>query len=230
MVLTYMAVELDDVVHERESAYWLSKGVSSVRVTSMNEAIEKAKTSQFLFIGINSDNINYKPKLKILRDVTCDPIFIASSDYTTEEHLTASSLGADLYGKAGATPEVNYDAVMFKISQLNERANQRKKPITTLFHSNVLAVPFSRQVFLNDTIVALTKKEFEIVCFFMSNRLLVLTFSQIYSGVWGDDYSDNIHTVIRNHIKKINRKFNEVSPGYNFIVNEYGVGYKLRQT
>lgn len=229
MVLEYLAVELDDAVHVRESAFWLSHGISSVRVTSMNEAIEKARANQYLYIGINADNINYKPLLRVLRDVTNDPIFIATSNYSTQEHAEASNLGADLYGKAGDTPEVNYGAVIAKINQLNDRAKQRKKLIKTLYHDNVLIVPSFRQVFFNEIPITLTKKEFDMLYFFMRNRLMVLSFQQIFRNVWGNDHCDASHEIIRNHVKRINAKFNAVLPKYNFIVNQRGVGYKLKQ-
>jgi len=35
MTLTYLAIENDIKIHERESAFWQSRNVSSIRVSSM---------------------------------------------------------------------------------------------------------------------------------------------------------------------------------------------------
>jgi len=58
---------------------------------------------------------------------------------------------------------------------------------------------------------------------------LVLTFRQLYRNAWDEEYDISTHGMIRNHIKKINRKFNEALSDYNLIENERGVGYKLKQ-
>jgi two-component system response regulator VanR len=224
----YLAIENNIAIHERESKFWLLHNVQSIRVSTMNEAIEKAMNNQFIFIGINADNVNYLSKLKLLREVTNAPIFISTSTYSMKEHRVANSLGADLYGQLSHNPEENYKAVMANITRINDWATQRKTPVKVLFHKNVLVAPPFRQTFFDDTQITLTKKEFDILHLLMDNRKLVLTFQQIYHNLWGDEYDETIHDVIRNHVKKINRKFNDVSPGYNFIVNERGVGYKLK--
>ena len=56
----YLAIENDIAIHDRDSAFWLSRNVASVRVSSMTE-------------GINGDNINFKPQLPLLREATNDP-------------------------------------------------------------------------------------------------------------------------------------------------------------
>ena len=73
-MLTYLAIEQDDSVHERESRFWQSRNVSSVRATSISEGIEKAAKGEFLYVGINADNIDYNPLLQVLRGVTGDPL------------------------------------------------------------------------------------------------------------------------------------------------------------
>jgi len=229
MDIKYLAIEGDTAVHERESAFWKSCGITSIRVPSMSDAIKEAAKNQFLYIGINADNIDYKPKLKLLRGITNDPIFISTSSYTMQEQGEANSLGADLFGQAGDSPEDNYNAVMSKIHRLNERAKHRKAHIKLIFYENILVAPSYRQVFFEDTPVQLTKTEFTILCFILNSRGRVITFRQIYRDAWGDEYDHTIHEVIRNHIKKIRRKFTDISPEYKFIESVHGLGYKLRQ-
>ena len=64
MDLKYLAIELDDAVHKRESDFWQTQNIGCVRVFSMREGIEKALTGEFVFIGINADNICAKSRMQ----------------------------------------------------------------------------------------------------------------------------------------------------------------------
>ena len=130
MSLVYLAIEKNEMIHERESKAWLDRNISSIRVSSMNEGIEKAIKNQFLYIGINAANINYMPQLRLLRDVTNDPILISTTTYTMQEQGKAIGLGADLFGQISDNPSENIESVMALINRLNERSRQRKAPIS----------------------------------------------------------------------------------------------------
>jgi len=223
----YLAVEGNAAVHKRESSFWLSKGVSSVRVLSMNEAIEKVLSNHFLFVGINSDNVIYKPKLKLLCDVTSDPIFIATSLYSKQEHAEASSLGAELFGEVFDTPEGNYQALTDKLNQLNERSRQ-SMPIPELILSrNILISQTHRQVFFDDQEIKLTKIDFDILYLLMSNRKHVLSPEQIYSHAWEDRGDASVDNSVRSAIKRLRKKIAGLVNDDCIIENVRGVGYRF---
>ena len=172
---TYLAIENDTTIHDRGSAFWLSRNVASVKVSSMTEGIEEAMKNQFLYIGINGDNINFKPQLPLLREATNDPIFIASSTYTMQKQAEAVNLDADLFGQIGETPSDNYETVMANINALQERAKRRKPPVKLILYGNILVAPKSRQVFVADREVELTKIDFDLLYLFLLNRSVILT-------------------------------------------------------
>ena len=73
----------------------------------MTEGIEEAMKNQFLYIGINGDNINFKPQLPLLREATNAPIFIATTGCAMQKQAEAVNPGADLYGQIGENPDDN---------------------------------------------------------------------------------------------------------------------------
>lgn len=78
----------------------------------------------------------------------------------------------------------------------------------------------------NGTEIALTPKEFDILCFLARNRGEVFTKEQIYQAVWENDYlldDSNIMAFIRKLRKKIEP--NPDSPEY--ILTIWGIGYKF---
>lgn len=83
-----------------------------------------------------------------------------------------------------------------------------------------------RRVCRNNQEIALTPKEFDILCFLARNRGEVFTKEQIYQAVWENDYlldDSNIMAFIRKLRKKIEP--NPDSPEY--ILTIWGIGYKF---
>ena len=229
MQQVYLAIEKDDAIHERESAFWLSRGIASLRVSSMTEGIKEAMKNQFLYIGINGDNINFKPQLPLLRETTNDPIFIATTAYTMQKQAEAVNLGADLYGQIGENPDDNYATVMANIHALHERAKRRKPHAKLIPYGNILVAPKHRQVFVIDKEVELTKIDFDLLCLFMNNRGVIMTPEQIYNRVWKNERAESVDDVVKSAIKRLRKKISghDTENGSGFIENIRDVGYRL---
>jgi DNA-binding response OmpR family regulator len=225
---TYLAIERDMAVHERESQFWLSRNVSAVRVSSMTEGIEAAMKHRFLYIGINAANINYQPQLPLLREVTNDPIFISTTTYTMQEQGVAVRLGADLFGQISENPEDNYSVVMDNINALYERSKRQKIPPMLIPYGNILLSYTHRLVFVDDATVELSKLEFDMLYFFLNHRGHALSFKQIYHHVWGDVYDESITASVKSTMKRLRDKIDGEDADNSFIESIRGVGYRLR--
>jgi len=88
-------------------------------------------------------------------------------------------------------------------------------------------LPDQQEVFVNDTTVILTKKEFELLIYFLSNKERVLTKESIAEHLWGDemDLADSFD-FIYTHIKNLRKKITEAG-GKDYIQTVYGMGYKF---
>ena len=68
-------------------------------------------------------------------------------------------------------------------------------------------ISFSRRkVFYGDREISLTKKEFEILAYFIHNSNRVLTYDQIYERVWGEVPYGSIQKLIAYHVKNLRQK------------------------
>ena len=74
--------------------------------------------------------------------------------------------------------------------------------------------------------VALTFKEFELLCYLMENKGMVLTRDQLLSKIWGYDFDGETRTVDV-HIRTLRQKLGEAS---RCIETIRGVGYKLEES
>lgn len=69
--------------------------------------------------------------------------------------------------------------------------------------------------------LTLTKKEYELLCYFVQNQRITLTRDQILNHVWGMDYDGDARTV-DTHIRRLRGKIGE-----NYIKTCVGIGYAL---
>lgn len=149
-------------------------------------------------------------------------ILIISAKDSLDDKLNGLNLGAD-----------DYLTKPFHLAELNARikAIYRRRNFdgesTVTFHE-ITANTESRQVFVHEKTLNLTKKEYELLLFFLANQNKVLTKSQITEHLWSDylDTMDNLDFVYT-HIKNLRKKI-ESAGGDNYIKTVYGIGYKFQ--
>jgi DNA-binding response OmpR family regulator len=83
------------------------------------------------------------------------------------------------------------------------------------------------QAFVHDRPLSLTKKEYDLLIYFMQNCNRMLTKENIAEHLWGDhvDEADSFD-FIYNHIKNLRKKISNAG-GKNYIKAMYGMGYKF---
>lgn len=83
------------------------------------------------------------------------------------------------------------------------------------------------QVKVVDTLIDLTLKEFELLCYLAENRGHVLTRDQLLDKVWGIDYVGETRTVDV-HIRHLRKKLSENQDESRYIETIRGKGYKIK--
>ena len=228
MSVTYMAIDRNIAVHEAQKQPWASHDIWEIRVDSMCEGIEKALAHSFVFIAINADNIDYTPFLKVLRDITDNPIIIGTSTFRVNEQIQALLDGADFYGEFG-TPEDNMNiafAMMRRSSK--QKAKPRKDSSHVLTYGDLLIVEDYQIAFVKGVEVPLTKTETAILHHLIANSGHILTHKQMQTEILSDRHSeslDHLYSVM----KRLRSKLRKASGGKAYIENVRDVGYRLLQ-
>jgi len=184
---------------------FLQHNLSLERVSTMQEALLSLEKQSYLLVIIVEDSVNFMPQLHILRNVQPIPIIIISSLYEAETAIDALEKGADAYiQKPKTVPEIFAicNALIRRYKELNN-----KEPIRTTIvaHKCYTIFPEQRKLFVNEQEVILTRKEFDLIYLFLVNRGRVLTYEQIFTNVWGDDYlssSNNALTVLISRLRQ----------------------------
>jgi DNA-binding response OmpR family regulator len=152
----------------------------------------------------------------------CHPetgIIIISAKNSMDDKISGLDLGADDYlTKPFHLPELNS-----RIKSLLRRRKFEGKQ--ELVIDKITILPESRQVLVGGEPLQLTRKEFDLLMFFVSNRGRVLTKESIAEHLWGDfaDAADSFDFVY-SHIKNLRHKLAEKA-GIDYFHNVYGTGY-----
>jgi DNA-binding response OmpR family regulator len=146
-------------------------------------------------------------------------IIIISAKNSLDDKVLGLDLGAD-----------DYLTKPFHLSELNSRIKSllRRRKFDgqqEIIVDKIRILPGNRQVYVQNELLAITKKEFDLLLFFISNPGRVLTKESIAEHLWGDfaDASDSFDFVY-SHIKNLRRKLFEKS-GTEYFRNVYGTGY-----
>ena len=85
----------------------------------------------------------------------------------------------------------------------------------------------SRQVLLKDQQLDLTKKEYQLLLYFVANKGRVISKNAIAEHLWGDDMNAlDTYDFIYTHIKNLRKKLQEAGSA-DYIKSIYAVGYKF---
>ncbi len=148
-------------------------------------------------------------------------IIIISARNSLDDKLTGLDLGAD-----------DYITKPFHLSELNARIKavfRRRKfeGSTSVTFNEIEFLSDYGKVKIFDKSLILTKKEFEMLLFFIANKNRLLTRESIAEHLWGDniDLADNFD-FIYTHINNLRKKIMKAG-GNDYIKSVYGIGYKF---
>ena len=126
----------------------------------------------------------------------------------------------------------DYITKPFPLPELHSRIKavmRRKSPgkSSQLVFSEITVELQSLECTVNETLLNLTRKEINLLIYFINNKGRVLTRQAIAVHLWGD-YTDNLDSVdfVYQHVKNLRKKITDAG-GSDYISTLYGVGYKF---
>lgn len=149
-----------------------------------------------------------------------DGVIIISAKNSLEDKINGLRIGADDYlAKPFHLPEL-----AARIFSVIRRRNFNNSNIVQ--QGNLKVDLLAKTVHAGEVPVPLTKKEFELLVFFIGNKNKVISKSALAEHLSGDlaDMLDN-HDFIYAHIKNLKKKLTEAGSG-NYLKTLYGNGYK----
>ncbi len=161
--------------------------------------------------------------LKILKELKAnnkaDGVLIISAKNSLDDKVEGLQLGAD-----------DYLPKPFHLSELSARiaAIIRRKNFSgnNLVKFNEIEIDtIAKTVTIKNKPFTLTRKEYELLLYFISNKGRVISKNAIAGHLWGDNM-DGSNDFIYTHIKNLRKKMIEFGD-HDYIRSVYGMGYKF---
>ena len=160
--------------------------------------------------------------LSELRTWSHVPVIVLSVRANEEEKVKLLDAGANDY----VTKPFSVQELVARIRVLL-RQHQHSTVDTVIFDDGVLKVDFSkRQVFLNQQLLSLTRKEYQLLNLLAKNKGQLITQPQILKELWGPTHQEDTH-YLRILVAKLRVKLNDNAVQPKYIITEPGVGLRF---
>lgn len=219
-------LEDDDSIREL-ICYSLSKTGSEARGFALPSEFflavgERAPELVILDVMLpEEDGISVLKKLRAAPATASLPIIMLTAKDSEFDKVVALDAGADDY----VTKPFGVMELMARIKALLRRAAVRESMEEDKTYSvGPLSVSVLRhEVICNGESITLTYKEFELLCFLLENRGVVLNRDKILKEVWGYEF-DGENRTVDVHVRSLRRKLGEAC---DVIETVRGVGYRI---
>ena len=187
-------------------------------------ALEKTELFDYdcILLDINLPGGSGLDLLKQLKEnKKMDGVLIISARNALEDRITGLQLGAD-----------DYLPKPFHLSELLARITaiirRRHSAGNNLLQFNELIIDImAKTVFVNNQLLDLTRKEYQLLLYFAYNKGRVISKNAIAEHLWGDEMEGaGNYDFIYTHVKNLRKKL--IAAGCNdYIQSIYGMGYKF---
>lgn len=200
--------------------YFLKEGFNVLEADNGATALElfKANNIDLIILDIMMPIMDGLTVLEKLREVSTVPVILLTAKSEEEDKLQGYETGADDYMTKPFSPKV----LVAKAKALLKRSRQDVDS-STQDYNGLIINKLSHEVKINDSILQLSPKEYELLIYLTTNEGIALSRDNILDNVWGLDYYGDIRTVDTN-VKRLREKLGDKS---SYIVTVRGSGYKF---
>ena len=189
------------------------------------EAIELAKNNDFdvILLDVMLPKLTGFEVCQQIREFSNVPIIMLTAKGDDMDKILGLEYGADDY----ITKPFNILEVKARIKAIMRRSKNTKTEEETVkiaVFEELKVDCDSRRVFINDSEVNLTAKEFDLLELLMFNPNKVYSRENLLNTVWGYDYPGDVRTVDV-HIRRLREKIEANPSEPKYIHTKWGVGY-----
>jgi two-component system KDP operon response regulator KdpE len=172
-----------------------------------------------ILLDLGLPDLDGQDLLRRLREFCAAPIIVLSARDRPQEKIKALDAGAR-----------DYVEKPFDVGELLARIRAALRtgpalPPDALFRSGVLEVDLQRRlVRVSDQAVALTPREYDLLCLLARNAGRVITHKQLLTSVWGPAHTGDVQ-YLRVYVGHLRQKLGAEAGAR--VLTEPGVGYRL---
>ena len=225
--MNLLIIEDEEDIAKSVISYLEKDGFHCEWSSNYDDGLEKINLYSYdcILVDITLPDGNGLDIIAALKELKSDTgIIIISAKNSTDDRINGLEIGSD-----------DYLTKPFDLAELNARikAVVRRRNFNGQNHiefEEIIISPYQHWVKVKDENITLTKKEFDLLLYFVSNQNRVITKESIAEHLWGDHMDGaDCFDFIYAHLKNLRRKISEKG-GADYIKTIYGVGYKFTKT
>ena len=206
------------------ASYLKNENYTCEIASNFKQALDKIETSDYECIALDI-TLPGGSGMQLLKEFKnnkkTDGVIIISAKNSIEDRINGLRLGAD-----------DYLVKPFHLSELAARINAiiRRKMYSgnNVIRFNEISIDtLAKEARVKEDPVELTRKEYELLVYFLSNQRKVISKNALISHLWSQEMGTGESAdIIYTHIKNLRKKLSEKGCG-DYIRSLYGMGYKL---
>jgi two-component system KDP operon response regulator KdpE len=190
------------------------------------EAIQqlRAATVDVVLLDMNMPGIGGMETLRRIRAIAPRlPILMVTVRDAEEEKVEALELGADDYVTKPFSTRELIARIRAAVRRVQAPVRAEDAPIEI---GEIRLVPVQRIVTKSGQAVHLTRKEYEILQYLMSNAGRVVTYAKLLSSVWGAEYREEVE-YLRTFVRQLRKKIEDDPSNPRYLLTDVYVGYRF---
>ncbi|MDH6672269.1 DNA-binding response OmpR family regulator [Paenibacillus sp. LBL] len=219
-------VELCSLVKKCVSQVNLETDMAYNGQTGLLQVMNENDSYSLIILDVMLPNMDGFQVLSGIRKYSNVPVLMLTAKGSEPDKVTGLSLGADDY----LTKPFSINELIARVQSLIRRYTtfNSRDSVSILTFKGIVIDKEIRTVHVEDKLIDLTGKEFDLLVFLASNKGRVFTKKQIYTQVWNDDYSFDDNNIM-SFISKLRKKIEPNSEQPFYILTVHGVGYRFNK-
>lgn len=168
-------------------------------------------------------NLPDKDGIEILKFLRSHDISVPVVILTARDQIEEKALGLDQGADDYITKPFQLVELRARIQAVIRRSHGRSNPLITLGYIKIH--PASRKVYVQDQLVALSSKEFDILEYIAERHPAVVSAEEIVEHVYDEDF-DPFSSVLRVHLTRLRRKLKDAAQK-DILLTIRGKGYHI---
>jgi two-component system, OmpR family, KDP operon response regulator KdpE len=203
------------------------QGYRFIEAQTGQEGLVQAATHSpdIILLDLGLPDIDGLEVTKRLREWNDAPVIILSAREQEQDKIKALDAGADDYLTKPFGAGELLARIRVAIRHKVMRQSATGEPVFIL--DNLRVDMSQRQVFLNEQEVHLTPIEYKLLTVLIKNAGKVVTHSQLLKEVWGPSYAKETQ-YLRVYMTQLRHKLESDPARPRFLINEPGIGYRLK--